>query len=152
MAYWKYDNIRFLLGSLHDHDSSMVQIITFLRADSPQLNQSEGKGSETGGLSNQCHRCLVPRCCGTTSICLSIGPCLGPRLLMRKHELESWCYDVLRSSPGSKNAHQSSRDSLIPFIFSVRGSAAFQFFGRATQSKRSHSRVVKSPSISGTTA
>ena len=58
-AYWKYDNIGFLLGSLDDHGSSMVQIFIFLRADSPQLYQSEGKRSEAGGLSSQCHRCLV---------------------------------------------------------------------------------------------
>ena len=35
----------------------MVQIIIFLRANSSQLYQSEGKGSEAGGLSS--HRCLV---------------------------------------------------------------------------------------------
>ena len=59
VAYWKHDKIRFLLGSLDDHGSSMVQIIIFLRADSPQLYQSEGKGSETRGLGSQCHRSLV---------------------------------------------------------------------------------------------
>jgi hypothetical protein len=96
VAYWKYDNIRFLLGSLDDHGSSMVQIIIFLRADSSQLYQSEGKGSEAGGLSSQCHRCLVQ-----DAGKYLLGSLFG---MMHKHALESWCY-VLRSSPGSKNAH-----------------------------------------------
>jgi hypothetical protein len=56
VAYWKHDNIRFLLGGLDDHGSSMGQIVSFVRPNSSQLYQSEGKGSESG------HRLSGPRC------------------------------------------------------------------------------------------
>lgn len=103
MAYWKYDNIRFLIGSLDDHGSGMVQIITFLRANSSQLYQSEGKGSEAGGLS--CHRCPVQDAVAWT---------LFGTLLMHKH-LAAAMSSGLRRDPRTLTSLPEILSSLSSF-------------------------------------
>ena len=70
----------------------MVQIIIFLRANSSQLYQSEGKGSKAGSL---CHRCLVQELFGchkhasTLGAMMSSGLRRDPRTLTSLPEILS---------------------------------------------------------------